>query len=201
MSRQITHSPPRTSAPSLIKAIVSCLFVATCGDVALSQMLPAISRPEVRGGICELMKVARLQHARGREGRERRISLVGNIKDASLYEGCGCYFQLPSERRARSHEYFFRADMGRRAWMNIAGEDVELSLNGAEQLSLKGKRGERMSFNFEGKGGIRVRVRMLVTRTSTYEADYEPQRYAVTVEVLKGKRRQIIKTFDETCGC
>jgi hypothetical protein len=68
-------------------------------------------------------------------------------------------------------------------------------------MSLKSKKGARMDFHFVGANRVRVRVQMLFTRASTYEADYEPQRYAVTVSVEKGGRRQVVKTRNETCGC
>lgn len=129
---------------------------------------------------------------------QSREALVGNLVSAS-YEGCGCYFQLPSDRRARSQRYFFIADLSHRAWMNIAGEDVELHLIGSSHLSLRSKKGERMDFRFEA-ASIHVRVRMLVSRTSTYEADYEPARYAITVQVTKGKRSQTVRTTG-SCGC
>ncbi len=124
-----------------------------------------------------------------------RAPLVGVVRDRSVYEGCGCYFSLPHS--AGGH--FFIADMGRRAWMNLAGRDVELELVGASHMSLQSARGRRMRFRFRA-AGVRVSLRLLVTRTSTYEADYEPARYSVTAVVRAG-RRQVIRAFGQACGC
>jgi len=128
-----------------------------------------------------------------------RNALVGNIVNENIYLGCGCFFQFKSELRARSNLRFFVTDQSKRAWMNIAGEEVELRLTGADHVSLRLKKRERMDFRFEA-GDVRVRLRMLVTRTSTYEADYEPARYAITVDVAKGKLRQTVRTIG-SCGC
>jgi hypothetical protein len=125
--------------------------------------------------------------------------LVGNILNTSVYEGCGCRFQLSDDRLARSSRYFFVADQGKRAWMNIAGEDCELRLIGADQMSLKSRKGQRGYFRFEA-ADVAVRVSMVVTRTSTYEIDYEPARYAIVIQVVKGNRRQTIRTTG-SCGC
>jgi hypothetical protein len=112
--------------------------------------------------------------------------------------GCGCFWQLPAEQRAGSPRYFFISDL-KRAWMNIAGNDLELRLIGAPYMSLKTQKGRRAHFHFRA-AGIDVRVRMLCTRTSTYEVDYDPGNYAITVQVAKGKQRQTVRTSG-TCGC
>jgi hypothetical protein len=126
-------------------------------------------------------------------------SLIGNIIKTNMYEGCGCRFQLRSEHRAQSHRYCFVGDQGQRAWMNIDGKDVELRLVGASEMSLKTVKGEKAYFRFRGPG-INVRLRMLVTRTSTYETDYEPQRYAIILQVARGSRRQTLRPFG-WCAC
>jgi len=125
--------------------------------------------------------------------------MVGNIVTTSVHEGCGCRFQLQAELRARSNRYFFIADQYKRAWMNIDGQDLELRLAGSDHMSLKSRKGQSAQFRFVATG-INVGVTMLVTRTSTYEVDYEPARYAVTVHVSKGNQRRIIKTTG-SCGC
>ena len=126
------------------------------------------------------------------------MPLVGNIANVNWY-GCGCFWQLPSEKRAGSQHYFLITDHLKRAWMNIAGQDVELRLIGAPYMSLKTQRGRRAYFHFKA-AGIDVRVRMLCTRTSTYEVDYDPGDYAITVQVAKGKQRQTVRTSG-VCGC
>jgi hypothetical protein len=126
-----------------------------------------------------------------------RPPLVGVVRARGVYEGCGCYFSL---RRNQPTGHFFIADMGRRAWMNVAGKDVALELVGASHLSLQATRGRRMSYRFRA-AGVRVRLTLVVTRTSTYEVDYEPARYAVTVNVVAGRRRQVVRVYGQSCGC
>lgn len=201
MRQPVRRRSPRSSAVNCIAAVLFCLLTATWGGSAWSHTRLEHPRAGKGSGGARVASAPSLPGRRKRRARKARAPLVGNIKDTKLYDGCGCYFQFPAERRSRSQRYFFRADMGRRAWMNIAGEDVELTLVGANVMSLKGKKGERMNFRFTGPGRVRVRVRMLVTRNSTYETDYEPQRYAVSLEVAKGGRRQVIKTQHETCSC
>jgi hypothetical protein len=83
--------------------------------------------------------------------------------------------------------------------MNIAGEDCELLLIGADHISLKSRKGQSAYLRF-GATGVEVRVSMLVTRTSTYDIDYEPARYAIAVQVVKGNHRQTVRTAG-SCGC
>ena len=141
----------------------------------------------------------RLSGARRRTGKLRGRTLIGNIVNTNAYEGCACRFQLPSEGPAGSSRYFFIADQSTRAWMNIAGEDCELRLIGADHMGLKSKKGQSAYFRFVAPG-VEVRVRMLVTRTSTYDVDYEPARYAIAVQVVKGNHRQTVRTTG-SCGC
>src|SRR5436309_3437436 len=97
-------------------------------------------------------------------------------------------------REARSFlPLLLYTDQRKRAWMNIAGEDCELRLIGADHMSLKSKKRQRAYFRFAARG-VEVRVRMLATRTSTYEIDYEPARYAIAVQVVKGNHRQTVRT-------
>ena len=80
-----------------------------------------------------------------------RIPLVGNIAKASLI-GCGCFWQLPAEQRAGSPRYFFISDHLKRAWLNIAGNALELRLTGAPYMSLKTQKGRRAHFHFRAAG-------------------------------------------------
>jgi hypothetical protein len=170
-------------AMSIAVAILVC-------SPALGKNTPRIISRGLNGAKTSPMKPLALQ---------ARDGLIGNVMGENIYEGCGCYFQFPAELRARSNRHFFITDQQKRAWMNIAGKDIELQLTGADQVSLKSKKGGRMDFRFEA-GDVHVRVRMLVTRTSTYDVDYEPARYAIAVQVTTGKRKQIIRT-NGSCGC
>lgn len=89
---------------------------------------------------------------------------VGDIRDPSVVAGCGCYFQLPAERKKRSEKYIFMEEIGEEgAWMNIDGQDMKLKLIGSTKGRVGGV-GTRSHERFRASG-IAVRVRLCGNRS------------------------------------
>jgi hypothetical protein len=126
---------------------------------------------------------------------------VENIRDASVVEGCGCYFQFPAEwKNKQSDKYVFMEgidDEG--AWMNIGGKDVNLKLVGSNDKSVFGV-GARSSKRY-GANGIAVRVDLVVTRVcKPGDEQCESTDYDATFTVTKAGRKRVIKAKG-VCGC
>jgi hypothetical protein len=141
--------------------------------------------------------------AQGGDGRAN-ASLpprVANIRDASVVDGCGCYFQFPAEwRKKQSDKYVFMEgidDEG--AWMNIDGKDVNLKLVGpgrGPDLRV----GSRSSKRYEANG-VAVRVDLVVTRVCRPDDEQcESTDYAATFTVTRAGRTRVIKAKG-VCGC
>lgn len=126
---------------------------------------------------------------------------VANLKDASVVEGCGCYFQFPAEwKRKQSDKYVFMEgidDEG--AWMNIDGKDVNLKLAGSTNKSVFAV-GARSSKRYKANG-VAVRINLVVTRVcQPGDEQCESTDYDATFTVTKAGRRRVIKAKG-VCGC
>lgn len=126
---------------------------------------------------------------------------VANIKDSSVVDGCGCYFQFPAEwKQKQSDKYVFMEgidDEG--AWMNIDGRDVKLRLAASSNKSVWGV-GAR-SYKKYKANGIAVRIDYVVTRIcKPGDEQCESTDYDATFTVTKAGRRRVIKAKG-VCGC
>ena len=126
---------------------------------------------------------------------------VANIKDTSVVDGCGCYFQFPAEwKQKQSDKYVFMEgidDEG--AWMNIDGKDMKLELVGSSNESVWGV-GSR-SYKRYRANGITVRVDNVVTRIcKPGDEQCESTDYDATFTVTKAGRKRVIKAKG-VCGC
>lgn len=124
---------------------------------------------------------------------------VGYIKDESIPGGCGCALFSPSERKKRLPKYVFFSGMDEnRAWMNIDGRDVELTLTHAS--SSKGRERSRSSETYV-RGSMKVSVVYVTTRfCKPNDEDGESTDYNATVTVIDGLRRRTLK-LKGSCGC
>ena len=126
---------------------------------------------------------------------------IADIRDPSVVDGCGCYFQLPAERKKkRSDKYVFMEGLdGEGAWMNIDGKDMKLSLIGSTK-GLVGGVGTRSHTRYRANG-IAVRVDFVVTRVcGPDDENCESTDYDATFTVTKGGRKRIVKAKG-VCGC
>jgi hypothetical protein len=126
---------------------------------------------------------------------------IANIRDSSVVEGCGCYFQFPAEwKKKGSDKYVFMEgidDEG--AWMNIDGKDVNLKLVGSSERSVWGV-GARSSKRYRANG-IAVRIDRVVTRVCRPgDEECESTDYDATFTVTKAGRKRMIKAKG-VCGC
>jgi hypothetical protein len=126
---------------------------------------------------------------------------VANIKDTSVVDGCGCYFQLPAEwKQKQSDKYVFMEgidDEG--AWMNIERKDVNLKPVGSGNESVWGV-GAR-SYKRYKANGIAVRIDLVVTRICRPgDEQCESTDYDATFRVTKAGRTRVIKAKG-VCGC
>jgi hypothetical protein len=126
---------------------------------------------------------------------------ISNIRDTSVVDGCGCYFQLPAEwKNKQSDKYVFMEGIdGEGAWMNIGGKDVKLKLVGSSNES-DWKVGARSFKRYEAQG-IAVRIDYVVTRVCRPgDEQCESTDYDATFTVTKAGRRRAIKAKG-VCGC
>jgi hypothetical protein len=127
---------------------------------------------------------------------------VGDIRDPSVVEGCGCYFQLPAEhRKKRSDKYVFMEEIGDEgAWMNIDGRDMKLKLIGSTKGWVGGV-GTRSHERFRASG-IAVRVDFVVTGVCRPDDEScESTDYDATFTVTKAGRKRTIIKAKGICGC
>jgi hypothetical protein len=128
--------------------------------------------------------------------------LVGNIKNYSVVDGCGCYFQFPAEeKKQQSNRYILMADIDEDdAWMNIDGRDVKLRLIKRTNPAGKERKGSRSSRKYTAKG-ITVQVDRIATSVcAPSDESCEFTGYSATITVTKGNRKQVVKTSGG-CGC
>lgn len=144
-----------------------------------------------------------IQMARPAQAPPRR--LVGNLKNNSLADGCGCYFQFRGTPENANRFIFFSSiedDGNKTAWMNIAGQDVKLKL---EKLSgplwtERERVGSRSTVRYAA-GDVTVNGTYVVTRVCRPDDEScESTEYNVTFVVKKGARSQVVKAKGG-CGC
>ena len=126
---------------------------------------------------------------------------VSNIKDTSVVDGCGCYFQFPSEweKKAFDKNVFMQSIDGTAAWMNIDGKDVRLMPDGPGKGSGE-KVGSRSSEKYKATG-ISVLIDFVVTRVCDPDDEScESTSYDATFTVTKAGRKRVVKAKG-LCGC
>jgi len=148
-----------------------------------------------------LLNPAALPVVAQRRSPERKAGLVRNVSEAGEIQGCGCYFQFPSEG-PRSNRYLFFEDFSEESpLMNIDGKNVKLKLVGSSEPSggVK-KKGERFSRNYVS-GDVKVRMDFVTASVcAPNDEGCESTNYNVTVTVWKGGRQQTVKAVGG-CGC
>ncbi len=130
-------------------------------------------------------------------------SLVANLKNNAVADGCGCYFQFRgTPRNAERYVFSSSIDDEKTAWMNIGGRDAKLTLE--METGLKGKEEERVgsrSRALYALGDITVSATYVVTRVcDPNDESCESTQYDVTFVVKKGPRLQVVKAVG-SCGC
>ena len=127
--------------------------------------------------------------------------LVANLKNNTVADGCGCYFQFWGSKRD-SERYMFVSpiDDDKAAWMNIAGRDVRLSLVKEKGLRIKEQLGSRHAEKYSA-GNITVNATYITTRIcDPNDENCESSDYSATFVVRKAQKTQTVKAFG-TCGC
>ena len=129
---------------------------------------------------------------------------VGTIKDSSVSDGCGCYFQSLAAVRAQGQGGVLFSDFSESAWVNIDGHDVRLkhvkSEGPAKARTGPHRRGDKTIESYEG-GGVKVRVERVVTKTCPAdEPNCEYVWMSAVITVVKGGRRQVVRGTGG-CGC
>ena len=126
---------------------------------------------------------------------------VSNIKDVSVVDGCGCYFQFLSEweKKLFDKNVFMQSLDGASAWMNIDGKDVQLKPDGPGKGSAA-KVGSRSYEKYKAPG-ISVQIEFVVTRVCDPDDEScESTNYDATFTVIKAGRQRVIKAKG-VCGC
>ncbi|MBA2528016.1 MAG: hypothetical protein H0V18_19875 [Pyrinomonadaceae bacterium] len=78
---------------------------------------------------CVFLTILTLGTIFGQDASKR--SLVANLKNNTVADGCGCYFKFRGTPRNAERYLFFSSveeDNEKTAWMNIDGRDVKLDL-------------------------------------------------------------------------
>lgn len=126
---------------------------------------------------------------------------VSNIRNTSVVDGCGCYFQFPAEweKKAFDKNVFMQSIDGAEAWMNIDGKDVRLLPDGPSKESVE-KVGSRSSEKYKA-AGISVEIEFVVTRVCDPDDEScESNSYDATFTVTKAGRKRVVKAKG-ICGC
>lgn len=126
-------------------------------------------------------------------------TMVGVINNSEVVQGCGCYFNAATDKRANSTRYVFLAgyDAGH-AWMNIDGKDVKLPLTRSVEAPGELKVGSR-SVEHYAAGDITVEIEKVVTKLCEEEG-CEVTDYAATINLVNGRRTQTAQAKGG-CGC
>jgi hypothetical protein len=129
-------------------------------------------------------------------------SLVGNIKNSSSVDGCGCYSSFTKADSNASRHIFFASGEGNgeEALMNINGRDVKLPLVSETNPKGKVKLGSRYTSRYQS-GDTTVDVVKIVTwLCPPNDESCEVARFRVTLTIKKGNRSQVVQAVGE-CGC
>lgn len=129
-------------------------------------------------------------------------SLVANLKNNAVADGCGCYFQSRGTPRNAQRYLFFSSieDDEKTAWMNIDGHDVKLSLARKRGPTGSVHVGSRLTRRYVAED-ISVDVTYIATRICKRDdEDCEVTDYSASLTVRKGVRSQVVKAVGG-CGC
>ncbi len=138
----------------------------------------------------------------GALAQDAKPALVGKVKDTNAVQGCGCYVQLPADRRNRD-KFIFMGKFGgvgedeRFGVINVDGQDVRLKFLKTTRPKRKLRRGDKYSETYEGDA---VAATLDFTVAKTPQPGEEVTDYRVTVTAAKGDRKQVIKAV-ANCGC
>jgi hypothetical protein len=127
--------------------------------------------------------------------------LIAPIKDETLADGCGCYFQtLAESKKQYSGKYLFFADVDDEAVMNLAGKDIKLkSISRSGDLETI-KKGVKSTIVY-GNGPFTVTLDRVITSVcAPNDESCEFTGYDATITVQNGKEKQVIKSTGG-CGC
>ncbi len=127
------------------------------------------------------------------------VPLIGVIKKA-LPEECGCLLQLSPDYRKHNRRAIFRSDFSDKAWMNLDGKDLELSLVSPPASGRRERVGARRNEIYKS-GSYKIEIQYVTTRIcppkdESCEAVWYSAMITVTKNGLSGK----IKTIG-LCGC
>jgi hypothetical protein len=151
--------------------------------------------------MCLLVSIVVLDTVSAQNASKR--SLVANLSNNSVADGCGCYFKFRGTPE-NVERYIFSSsiDDEKTAWMNIDRRDVKLGLR--KETGLKGKEEEQVGSKSQGtysSGDISVTATYVVTRVcAPNDENCESTGYDVTFVVKKGSKSQVVKAVG-SCGC
>lgn len=126
------------------------------------------------------------------------IGLVDNGKRQYL-SGCGCSLMPASMRRGQKYYFLTELDdaIGKKAWMNIDGRVVKLSLKSTTARASGERKGSIFTQVYKG-GGVAARIVFVVTKENPPGG--EVTFYSAVIKVTKGNRTQTVKAIGD-CGC
>lgn len=135
-----------------------------------------------------------------RSGSRALIGLVDN-SEFRYRDGCGCSLFPPARGRNSRHHYYLLTELGsalgKRAWMNIEGRTVPLSLLSTTRPSGQERKGSRFTEVYRG-GGATARITYVVARPTMPGG--EVTQYSATITVRKGDQIQTVRATGD-CGC
>ena len=138
----------------------------------------------------------------GNSQSARRGLQVGNIKDKSLADGCGCDFRFRGTS-VRSERFIFVWSIEKNdksAWMNIDGKDTEFKLVKSTESKRRERVGTRFSWTYAA-GNLTVRIDLVVTRVCRPDDENcESTDYHATFTVKRAGEKRIISAVG-WCGC
>ncbi len=129
--------------------------------------------------------------------------LVANLKNNTVADGCGCYFQSRGTPQNAQRYLFFSSiaeDAEKTAWMNIEGRDVKLRLARKRDPKERERVGSRLTRRYVADD-ISVEATYIATRVCKRDDEScEVTDYSATLVVRKGARSQVVKALGG-CGC
>jgi hypothetical protein len=149
---------------------------------------------------CVLLTIVVLGSVSAQSASKR--SLVANLKNNTVAEGCGCYFRFRGTPQNAQHYLFFSsiADYEKTAWMNIEGRDLKLSLTRKTDPQGRARIGGRSTRRYI-TDDISVGATYIATRVCKRDDEScESTDYSVALVVRKGTRVQVLKAVG-VCGC
>ena len=129
--------------------------------------------------------------------------LVARLKDNTVANGCGCYFQYRGTPLEAQRYVFFSSieeDGEKTAWMNIEGRDVKLTRTRNKDPKGRLRVGSRLTRRYVA-GDISVDATYIATSVCRRDdEECESSDYSATFVVRKGVRVQVVKAAGG-CGC